>query len=64
MVIEAVWFMVVGALPILMAVMRGVISRLPMTGAMVYLVAGFALGPAGTGLLEPDIEGICVYCAC
>ncbi|BAO92610.1 CPA1 family Na(+)/H(+) antiporter (plasmid) [Caballeronia cordobensis] len=57
MVIEAVWFMVVGALLILMAVMRGVISRLPMTGAMVYLVAGFALGPAGAGLLEPDIEG-------
>ncbi|MDR5883939.1 cation:proton antiporter [Caballeronia sp. LZ032] len=57
MVIEAVWFMVVGALLILMAVMRGVISRLPMTGAMVYLAAGFALGPAGAGLLEPDIEG-------
>ncbi|WP_250487768.1 cation:proton antiporter [Caballeronia sp. GaOx3] len=28
-----------------------------MTGAMVYLVAGFALGPAGAGLLDPDIEG-------
>ncbi|MDR5835934.1 cation:proton antiporter [Caballeronia sp. LZ034LL] len=57
MIIEAVWFIVVGALLILMAVMRGVIARLPMTGAMVYLLAGFALGTAGVGLLEPDIEG-------
>ncbi|GJH17566.1 hypothetical protein CBA19CS22_13510 [Caballeronia novacaledonica] len=41
----------------LMAVARGLIARLPLTGAMVYLFANLPLGPAGVGVLIPDIEG-------
>jgi NhaP-type Na+/H+ or K+/H+ antiporter len=57
MPIEATWFVLIGVLLIFMALARGVISSLPMTGAMVYLVVGFILGPAVTGLLTPDIDG-------
>lgn len=56
MTIEAVWFLIVGALMIVMAIGRKIIERLPMTGAMVYLVIGFILGPACAGLLTIDIE--------
>ena len=41
----------------LIAVARGLIARLPLTGAMVYPFAGFALGRAGVGMLNPEIEG-------
>ncbi|EHK67991.1 cation:proton antiporter [Achromobacter arsenitoxydans] len=53
--IEAVWFLLVGALLVLMALARRFIDLLPMTGAMVYLAAGFLIGPAGLGLLTPDL---------
>jgi NhaP-type Na+/H+ or K+/H+ antiporter len=53
---EAIWYVLVGVLLITMAVARSVIARLPMTGAMVYLVVGFAIGPAGFGLLEVNIH--------
>ena len=56
MTIEAVWFLIVGALMVLMALGRKLVERLPMTGAMVYLVVGFLLGPACAGLLTIDIE--------
>ncbi|WP_371884168.1 cation:proton antiporter [Caballeronia sp. S22] len=56
MTIEAVWFLIVGALMVLMAIGRKFVERLPMTGAMVYLVVGFALGPACAGLLTLDLE--------
>jgi len=57
MPIEATWFVLIGGLLIFMALARGTISNLPMTGAMVYLVVGFVLGPAATGLLTPDLHG-------
>ncbi|CAM3756888.1 Sodium:proton antiporter [Bordetella sputigena] len=53
--IEAVWYVLVGCLLIAMALARNVIARLPMTGAMVYLMVGFAIGPSGVGLLDVDI---------
>ncbi|MNK25374.1 K(+)/H(+) antiporter NhaP [compost metagenome] len=53
--IEAVWFLLIGALFVLMALARRVIDRLPMTGAMVYLAVGFLIGPAGLGLLNLDL---------
>ncbi|EKS72614.1 CPA1 family Na(+)/H(+) antiporter [Burkholderia sp. SJ98] len=56
MTIEAVWFLIVGALMLLMALGRKLVERLPMTGAMVYLIVGFLLGPAGAGLLTIDVE--------
>jgi NhaP-type Na+/H+ or K+/H+ antiporter len=57
MPIEATWFVLIGILLISMALAHGVISYLPMTGAMVYLVVGFVLGPAVTGLLTPELHG-------
>ncbi|MGV2865829.1 cation:proton antiporter [Achromobacter sp. ESBL13] len=53
--IEAVWFVLIGALLVLMALAKRAIDALPMTGAMVYLAAGFAIGPAGLGLLHLDL---------
>ncbi|ANN78108.1 cation:proton antiporter [Bordetella flabilis] len=55
MMIEGIWYVLVGILLIAMAVARNVIARLPMTGAMIYLVVGFVIGPAGFGLLDVDI---------
>jgi NhaP-type Na+/H+ or K+/H+ antiporter len=52
---EAIWFLLIGGLFILMAMSSRIISRLPMTGAMVYLVVGFLIGPTGAGLLTPDL---------
>ncbi|WP_235021251.1 cation:proton antiporter domain-containing protein [Caballeronia telluris] len=56
LVIESLWFLIVGALMILMAIGRKFVERLPMTGAMVYLVVGFLLGPACAGLLTIDLQ--------
>lgn len=53
--IEAIWYVLVGGLLIAMALARNVIARLPITGAMIYLAVGFAIGPAGVGLLDVDI---------
>ncbi|MEN4918013.1 cation:proton antiporter [Achromobacter spanius] len=55
MEIEAVWFLLIGALLALMALTRRFIDVLPMTGAMVYLAVGFLIGPAGFGLLDLDL---------
>jgi NhaP-type Na+/H+ or K+/H+ antiporter len=55
MTVEAIWFLLIGGLFTFMALARSMISRLPMTGAMVYLVVGFALGPSGFGLLRLDV---------
>lgn len=54
--IEATWFLVIGSLLIGVGLARGFIARLPLTGAIVYLVAGFILGPAGVGLLNLDLH--------
>jgi NhaP-type Na+/H+ or K+/H+ antiporter len=55
MTIEAIWFLLIGGLFTIMALAKSVISRLPMSGAMVYLAVGFALGPAGVNLLRLDV---------
>jgi NhaP-type Na+/H+ or K+/H+ antiporter len=55
MTVEATWYLIIGGLLIAMALARKLIAHLPMTGAMVYLAVGFALGPAGAGLLTPDL---------
>lgn len=51
----AIWFLVVGALLVAMALSRSVLARLPLSTAMLYLGAGFALGPYGVGLLHVDV---------
>ncbi|HEX2205060.1 MAG TPA: cation:proton antiporter, partial [Longimicrobium sp.] len=51
----AAWFVIVGLLFVGMALTRSVVRRLPLSTAMLYLAAGFALGPHGAGLLDVDL---------
>ncbi|CAM2153558.1 sodium/hydrogen antiporter [Pararobbsia alpina] len=51
MTIEAIWFILIGALLTFMALAGGPIRRLPLTGAMIYIVVGFVAGPAVLGLV-------------
>jgi NhaP-type Na+/H+ or K+/H+ antiporter len=43
----ALWTLVIGVLLIVMVLSGTLLSRLPMSNAMLYLAAGFAVGPAG-----------------
>jgi sodium/hydrogen antiporter len=47
----AVWSLLIGVLLIVMALGGTVMSRLPMSNAMLYLAVGVAVGPFGLGLL-------------
>jgi len=49
------WFVVAGAILILMALAGSIVRRLPLTSGMLYLGAGFVLGSAGVGLVDLDI---------
>lgn len=49
-----VWYLVVGALLAGMALIDSVLRRLPVTTAMLYILLGAALGPAGVELLVVD----------
>jgi NhaP-type Na+/H+ or K+/H+ antiporter len=51
----ALWFLVVGVLLVAMALSRSVLARLPLSTAMLYLAAGYALGPHGVGLVDLDV---------
>jgi NhaP-type Na+/H+ or K+/H+ antiporter len=48
------WFIIAGLLLVLMAVSGSTVKRLPLTTALLYLVAGVALGPRGLDLLRLD----------
>lgn len=52
------WFVVVGAVLIVMALSSTILKRLPLTAAMLYLAVGFAIGPYGLGLktLDPLVD--------
>lgn len=50
----ATWAVIVGALLVGIALTSSLVSRLPVSAAMLYLGAGVALGPAGFGLLDVD----------
>lgn len=47
----AIWSTVIGALLVTMAVFGSRLKRLPLSTSMLYLAVGFAIGPAGAGLL-------------
>ena len=49
------WYLAAGGLLMLMALAGSLVQRLPLTTALLYLVAGAALGPAGGGLLVIDL---------
>lgn len=54
---ETAWFLVVGAIFVAMGIASSMFERMPCSTAMFYLAAGFALGPAGAGLLALSITG-------
>lgn len=49
------WFVLVGAVLVVMAFAGRWVSRMPLSFALVYLAVGFAIGPRGLGLLEVDL---------
>ena len=49
-----VWYFILGALLIAVAVLASSVKRLPLTETMIYLTAGALLGPLGFGLLSLD----------
>ncbi|MEM5310455.1 cation:proton antiporter [Paraburkholderia sp. JHI869] len=52
---EALWFLLIGVLLMFVALARGPIARLPLTGAMIYLTAGVVVGPGMLGLVRTDL---------
>jgi NhaP-type Na+/H+ or K+/H+ antiporter len=50
----ASWSIVVGVLLIVMALSGTVLSRLPLSTSMLYLMAGLAVGPFWLNLMSPD----------
>ena len=48
------WFVLIGALLVTLALSSTVLQRLPLTTAVLYLVVGAAIGPLGLGLLRVD----------
>jgi NhaP-type Na+/H+ or K+/H+ antiporter len=50
----AIWSLIVGVLLIVMALSGTVLSRLPLSSAMLYLMAGLAVSPWGLDLLSPE----------
>ncbi|MDQ3447062.1 MAG: cation:proton antiporter, partial [Pseudomonadota bacterium] len=49
----AIWALIAGAIFTVMALSGTLLKRLPLSTSMLYLLAGFALGPAGLALLSP-----------
>src|SRR5512134_465775 len=50
----AIWALIIGVLLTAMMLAGTFLKRLPLSTAMLYLAAGYGLGPAGLGLLAPD----------
>ena len=48
-----IWALIIGVLLILMVLSGTLLKRLPLSTAMLYLAAGFVLGPAGWAILTP-----------
>jgi NhaP-type Na+/H+ or K+/H+ antiporter len=49
-----VWYIIVGALLVTMALAGTLVRRLPLTASLLYLALGVALGPWGAGLIRLD----------
>ena len=48
------WYLIVGAVLIMMALGGSLVKRLPLTPSMLYLALGVALGPYGAGFIRID----------
>ena len=53
---ETLWYLIVGTVLLGMGVATSALRHLPVSTAMIYLAVGIALGPAGAGLLNLDLE--------
>ena len=51
---ETLPFILTGALFVVMALATSVLQRLPLSTSLLYLAIGYAVGPAGLGLLDLD----------
>jgi NhaP-type Na+/H+ or K+/H+ antiporter len=51
----AIWFTLGGALLVVMALGGSMLSRLPVSTSMLYLLAGVVVGPMGLTLAAPDL---------
>lgn len=49
------WYLLVGALLLLMVLLQSALKRLPVSAAMVYLLIGIALGPLALDRLDIDV---------
>ncbi|MGA7178467.1 MAG: cation:proton antiporter [Thiobacillaceae bacterium] len=49
----AIWALIIGVLLLAMVLSATLLKRLPLSTAMLYLAAGFAMGPGGWGVLTP-----------
>jgi NhaP-type Na+/H+ or K+/H+ antiporter len=49
-----IWFLIVGALLVVMALGESLLQRLPLSTSMLYLAVGFALGPGGAAFFYVD----------
>src|SRR3954466_3002281 len=49
---SAFWYLLVGVLLVVVALLGRFLDRLPVSPAMIYLIVGFALRPAGVNALE------------
>ena len=50
----ALWALIAGAILLTMALLGTLLKRLPLSPGILYLVIGYALGPAGWALMAPD----------
>jgi len=49
------WYLIAGAVLVVMALTGSLVERLPLTTALLYLGIGAALGPLGAGLIRLDL---------
>ncbi|CAA9302769.1 MAG: sodium/hydrogen exchanger [uncultured Gemmatimonadaceae bacterium] len=52
--VGTIWFLIVGALLVVMALGESVLHRLPLSTSMLYLAVGFVLGPGGFAFVYID----------
>ncbi|MGZ2749486.1 cation:proton antiporter domain-containing protein [Burkholderia stagnalis] len=52
---DTLWYLIVGAVLLAMGIATSALRHLPCSTAMVYLLLGWLLGPAGAGLLDLDV---------
>ena len=52
------WFLVIGVVLITMAFASRWVARMPLSFSVLYIAAGFALGPLGFALFAPDLRAL------